>query len=226
MTAPYAYADAQLAPFYGSSVSGTGINRIEFSNGARKGLLMQLGFLASNAYAIKTDPIHRGLFILRDVLCRVIPDPPPGAATTPPPETDEPIVTTRDEVSLLTGQSYCPTCHSQINEPGFAFEGFDAVGRTRQRDNGAPVDSTGSITLDGTAVPFQNAGELVDALAASQEAQDCYAARWLEFTYGRSLATTDLELRDELAGQARGVKELVTELATSPQFRSRAEVSQ
>ena len=135
-------------------------------------------------------------------------------------------MTTRDEVTLLTGQSYCPTCHSQINEPGFAFESFDAVGRPRQRDNGDPVDTTGSITLDGQAVPFQNAGELVDALATSDEAQNCYVARWLEFTYGRPLAQTDLELRDELAGQPRSVKDLVTTLATSPQFRSRAEVSQ
>jgi len=226
LTAPYAFADAELAPLYGSSVSGTGTSQVTFSNGARKGLLMQLGFLASNAYAIKTDPIHRGLFILRDILCRAIPDPPPGAATTPPPETDEPIVTTRDEVGLLTGQSYCPTCHSQINEPGFAFEGFDAVGRTRQRENGALVDTTGSITLDGQAVPFQNAGELVEALAASDEARDCYVARWLEFTYGRSLVPTDQALQSELGAQARGVKELVTALATSPEFRSRAEVSE
>jgi hypothetical protein len=226
LTAPYAFADAQLAPFYGSSVSGNGTSRVTFANGARKGFLMQLGFLASNAYSIKTDPIHRGLFILRDVLCRAIPDPPPGAATTPLPETDVPIVTTRDEVSVLTGQSYCPTCHSQINEPGFAFEGYDAVGRVRQTENGEPVDTTGSITLDGQAVPFQHAGELVDALAASDEARDCYVASWLEFTYGRSLVTTDLPLRSELGEQAMGVKELVTALATSPQFRSRAEVSQ
>ena len=226
LTAPYAFADAELAPLYGSSVSGTGTGRVEFSNGSRKGLLMQLGFLASNAYAIKTDPIHRGLFILRDVLCRAIPDPPPGAATTPPPATTERIVTTRDEVTLLTGQSYCPTCHSQINEPGFAFEGFDAVGRTRQQDNGEAVDTTGSITLDGQAVPFENAADLVEALAVSDEAQDCYVSRWLEFTYGRRLADPDVELRDELAEQPRSVKELVTGLATSPEFRSRAEVSQ
>ena len=226
LTAPYAFADAELAPFYGSSVSGSGTSRVTFSNGARKGFLMQLGFLASNAYSIKTDPIHRGLFILRDILCRAIPDPPPGASTTPLPETDEPIVTTRDEVSVLTGQSYCPTCHSQINEPGFAFEGFDAVGRTRQRENGALVDTTGSITLDGQAVSFENAGGLVDALAASEEARDCYVAGWLEFTYGRSLVTTDQVLQGELVEQARGVKELVTALATSPEFRSRAEVSQ
>ncbi|MEY2932170.1 MAG: hypothetical protein RL033_2919 [Pseudomonadota bacterium] len=232
LTAPYAYADGPLAAIYGQGSSGQSGSqagsgdtprRIEFGAGERKGLLMQLGFLASNSYAKKTDPIHRGLFILRDVLCRAIPDPPPGAATTPPPPATKPIVTTRDEVSLLTGQQYCPTCHGQINEPGFSFEGFDAIGRARETENGAAVDTTGSIGLDGRSVPFDDAGDLVEALAASDEARNCYVARWLEFANGRDLATVDVKLRDRLAQDPMGVKELVTAIVTAPEFRGRVE---
>jgi len=223
LTAKYAFADGPLAALYGQSGTGDTPRRIDFAAGEREGFLMQAGFLASNAYAIKTDPIHRGLFILRDVLCRAIPDPPPGAATTPPPVATTPIVTTRDEVSLLTGQQYCPTCHGQINEPGFSFEGFDAVGRARTQDHGQDVDTTGSITLDGEKVPFQDANDLVDALAQSDEARNCYISRWLEFSNGRELATADVSLRDRLAQQPLSVKELVTALATSPEFRSRLE---
>ena len=226
LTAPYAFADSKLAPIYGKSATGDTPARIDFDKGEREGFLMQAGFLASNAYAIKTDPIHRGLFILRDVLCRAIPDPPPGAATTPPPPATTPIVTTRDEVSLLTGQQYCPTCHGQINEPGFSFEGFDAIGRTRTQDNGQNVDTTGSIIVDGDQVPFQSASDLVEALAQSDEARNCYVARWLEFANGREFATVDVALRDRLAQQAMGVKELVTALVTAPEFRSRVEAGQ
>ena len=220
LTAPYAFADTQLAPLYRTNV-GAGLNRIEFPNGERKGFMMQVGFLASNAYAIKTDPIHRGLFILRDILCRVIPDPPPGAQATPPPMATEPIETTREEISLLTGQLYCPTCHSQINEPGFSFEGFDAVGRVREQENGVDVDTSGGITLDGQRVQFEGAGDLVEALAESDEAQNCYAGRWLEFAYGRTLAKPDLELLGRLAEQPRSVREIVTTLTASPEFLSR-----
>jgi hypothetical protein len=223
LTAPYAFADAELAPLYGADLSGNQLARIEFEDGERKGFMMQVGFLASNAYARKTDPIHRGLFVLRDMLCRLIPDPPPGAQNTPPPETDEPIITTRQEISLLTGQLYCPTCHSQINEPGFAFEGFDAVGQVREEENGAPVDTSGSITLDGEEVSFSGAGELVEALADSQEAQDCYASRWLEFAYGRALGERDDALRVELASEPRSVQSLIQTLTTSDDFLSRAE---
>ena len=221
LTAPYAFADAELASLYGAEVSGDGLSRIEFDDGERKGFMMQLGFLASNAYSRKTDPIHRGLFVLRDMLCRLIPDPPPGAQQTPLPETDEPIETTREEISVLTGQLYCPTCHSKINEPGFSFEGFDAIGQRRERENGVEVDTTGSILLDGVDLPFSGAGELVEALAGSQDAQDCYTSRWLEFAYGRELTERDDELQRRLAEEPRSVREIVTTLATSGEFLSR-----
>jgi hypothetical protein len=220
LTAPYAYADGELAELYDVDVSSDGLSRVEFEDGERKGFMMQLGFLASNAYSRKTDPIHRGLFILRDMLCRTIPDPPPGAQMTPPPETDEPIETTREEISLLTGQLYCPTCHSQINEPGFSFEGFDAVGRVRERENGVPVDTTGSITLDGQEVEFSGAAELVEALADSQEAQSCYTSRWLEFAYGRTLTERDTALRERLAAEPGSVRDIINSVTTSNEFLS------
>jgi hypothetical protein len=221
LTAPYAFVDSELAPLYDADVTGNALTRVDFADGERKGFMMQVGFLASNAYSRKTDPIHRGLFVLRDMLCRIIPDPPPGAQMTPPPETDEPIETTREEISLLTGQLYCPTCHSQINEPGFSFEGFDAVGQVREQENGVDVDTTGSIKLDGSDVAFSGAGELVEALADSQEAQDCYAGRWLEFAYGRTLTERDDALRTRLAEEPKSVREIVQTLTSSPDFLSR-----
>lgn len=222
LTAPYAYVDPELAPLYGERASGTGMSRIEFTDGERKGFLMQLGFLASHAYSVKTDPIHRGVFILRDVLCRNIPDPPADATNTPLPETDEPIETTREEVTVLTGQSYCPSCHSQINEPGFSFESFDALGRERTQENGVDVDTSGSITLDGDVFEFDGAGDLVEALAASSEARDCYTRRLLEFAYGRRLGDTDEALRARIAAEPLSVEDIVTNLTTSPEFSSRA----
>lgn len=221
LTAPYAFADADLAPLYGQSQAGSGLSRIDFAPGERKGFLMQVGFLASNAYAIKTDPIHRGLFVLRELLCRNIPDPPPGASTTEPPAGPTPE-TTREEVSLLTGQPACTGCHTEINAPGFAFEGFDAVGQARSAENGVPVDTTGSMSLDGASIQFNNAIDLVDSLALSAEARSCYAGKWLEFALGRSLNEQDEGARASLAQQDRSVAELVEAIAQTPAFTRRA----
>jgi len=220
LTAPYAYADEGLAPLYGAALSGPGLTRIEFEGGERRGLLMQVGYLASNAYSIRTDPIHRGLFILRDLLCRQIPPPPPGASTTPLPPTDEPIETTREEISILTGQQYCPSCHTQINPPGFAFEGFDAIGQARTTENGVPVDTAAEMVLDGQRVSFSGPLELIDHLAGSEEAHRCYASRWIEFAYGRPLALEDVPMWDAMATESLPIADIIVALVKSPQFTS------
>jgi hypothetical protein len=219
LTAPYAYADDGLAPLYGEA-GVSGLVRIEFDTGERKGFLMQVGFLASHAYAIDTDPIHRGLFVVRELLCRDIPDPPAGASVTPLPETDEPIETTREEVELLTGQTGCVNCHQQINPPGFAFEGFDAVGQLRTVENGVPVDTSGTLSIDKAEVAFSGPVELVEALAESAEARSCYAAKWLEFAYGRPLGKGDDDAIAELAVPV-SVNQLVARLITTRGFMTR-----
>lgn len=220
LTAPFGYADAGLASLYG--ISGvSGMARVDFDAGERKGFLMQVGFLASHAYAIDTDPIHRGLFVVRELLCQNIPDPPPGASMTPLPETTEPIETTREEVELLTGQTGCVNCHQQINPPGFAFEGFDAVGQLRTTENQVPVDTSGTLLMDANQVAFSGAVELVDALAASQEARACYASKWLEFAYGRPLGVGDERAVAELAGTPRSVRDTVAQVSVSDAFVNR-----
>ncbi|MEY2934792.1 MAG: hypothetical protein RL033_5541 [Pseudomonadota bacterium] len=223
LTAPYAYVDDGLAPLYGRTAPaaepGT-FQRIEFAAGERQGLLMQVGYLASNSYSVKTDPIHRGLFVIRNLLCRQIPDPPPGAATTPLPEVSEPIETTREEISILTGQSYCPTCHSNINPPGFAFEGFDAVGQARTEENGVAIDTAAEMILDGQRVSFGGPGELVQLLAGSQEAHACYTSRWIEFALGRPLAQEDVATWQGLSTRSLPIADIVVQLVRSPQFSS------
>lgn len=220
LTAPFAYADDGLARLYGVNGSGA-MTKITLDPNQRKGYLMQVGYLASHAHAVATDPIHRGLFIVRELLCRTIPDPPPGASMTPLPETDEPIETTREEVELLTGQTGCTSCHNTINPPGFAFEGFDAVGRLRTTENGVPVDTSGTMKLDGADLAFSGPIELVDALAASAEARACYASKWLEFAYGRALGANDAAVADALADSPLGIRELVAGVSATDAFVNR-----
>jgi len=224
LTAPYAFADAGLAGLYGvphDAESGTSLLRVDLDPDERKGYLMQIGFLASHAYAVDTDPIHRGLFVVRQLLCRDIPDPPPGASQTPLPETDEPIETTREEVELLTGQAGCFTCHLQINPPGFALEGFDAVGQVRTTENDVRVDTSGTLELDDVDVQFSGPTELVDLLAASQEARACYASKWLEFAYGRALSASDRAAALELGATPLSVHELVAKVSETEAFLNR-----
>jgi hypothetical protein len=183
---------------------------------------MQVGHLASNAYALKTDPIHRGLFVVRNLLCHHIDDPPAGASQTEPPETDTPPKTTREEIELLTGQTACRGCHLEINPPGFAFEAFDAVGQIREDEDGEPLVTSGSMQLDGQTLAFDDAFDVVSALATSTEARNCYSAKWLEFAYGRSLISEDEAAQVSIGLAGSSVREVMRAITATPQFMTRA----
>lgn len=220
LNAPFAYVDATLAPLYGVAVSGD-FERVEFPDQDRPGLLTQIGFLASHAYAKKTDPIHRGLFVVRDLLCQKILDPPPEASqTTIPPGTPKPK-TTREEVDLLTLQDGCSLCHAIINPPGFAFEGFDAVGQVRVSEDGSPVITTGSLVIDGQEVAFSGAAELLGALGRSREADRCYVGKLAQFAHGRELSGAELDLVSQIPTHL-SIRDLVLAIASDESFVTRA----
>jgi hypothetical protein len=228
LTAPYGFADQGLAPLYGQEVDG-GFQRIDFLDDDRRGLLMQVGFLAAHAHSIKTDPIHRGLFVMRNLLCIGIPDPDASFSELGLPQTDTPPETTRQEVELLTGtgespdpmrQSTCGGCHTLINPAGFAFEGFDAVGQPRATENGIAVDTSGTLIVDGVEQSFGGAPELVQILADSLGARDCYTQKLTSFAHGHD-ATEDAGLLAALQG-ASSTAEVATLIATAVSFRERA----
>jgi hypothetical protein len=226
MTAPFAYADDQLAPLYGAEVEGN-LQRIELDPAQRLGLLGQVGFLASHAYAQKTDPIHRGLFVVRELLCRAVPEPPPGAAQAQLPEGSPTPKTTREEVELLTSPDSCAPCHRVFNPMGFAFEGFDAVGQTRLEEDGEPINTIATVELDAAQLEVNGAVDLIHAIAASDEAKLCYAKKWVSFAHGRELTSADAPLIETLTSDlsARAIAAAIvghTDYLTRPQ----AEIAQ
>jgi hypothetical protein len=69
---------------------------------------------------------------------------------------------------------------------GFGFENYDAIGRYRTIDNGAPVDASGEIVqtrdLDGK---FTGIAELGQRLATSGEVEECAVRQWFRFFLSR-----------------------------------------
>ena len=109
--------------------------------------------LASLAYTSTSSPIHRGVFLSRSVLGRVL-RPPPEAVAPLSPEVHAEL-TTRERVALQTQPEACQGCHSMINPLGFTLENFDAIGRYRESDAIKPIDATGSyLTQSGEVEKF------------------------------------------------------------------------
>ncbi|NND98536.1 MAG: DUF1592 domain-containing protein [Pirellulaceae bacterium] len=134
----------------------------------RIGALNHPLLMADLAYHEQTSPIHRGVFLYRKILGRVL--RPPNAAFSPLNPDLHPKLTTRQRVELQTDEVSCQVCHSKINPLGFALENFDPVGRFRESEKEITINATGSyITRLGQEVTFTGPRELADFLASSED---------------------------------------------------------
>jgi hypothetical protein len=228
MTTTTGFVNADTAPLYGLNPADYGTDLQQVDLGAnRPGLLTRAGFLAANSYGNRTSPIHRGAFIMKDVLCTKIGDPSPNAASTPLPD-DPSLVTNRQKTDAQTAiGADCKACHqTQINPPGFALENFDAVGGTQTQDNGADIDTTADVIVGANTVHVTGASDLMAAIAAAPEAKRCYTENWAQIAYNRVLSDQDActvdDIAQKMADGGYTLSQLITDLATVESFRYRA----
>jgi hypothetical protein len=227
MTSRTTSVDARLAGIYGlQGEFGDTFVPVELDPATRSGFLTQPGFLAANAYFAESSPIHRGVFIQRQVLCTVIPDPPPGVDLELPPA-DDSIRTTRQRVELHTSPEQCSNCHDLINAPGFAFENFDALGSIRALDNGEPVNTAATfLGPDGEMMTFTDSVDLIGQLSESETAKRCYLTQWFRYASARQEGDQDSCTLDgmhtTMLETDYDVQEMLVALTKTVSFRFRA----
>jgi hypothetical protein len=168
----------------------------------RNGILTRAAFqISSNE---NSNPVKRGVFIQRQILCRQLPSPDPAALpdrSLEAPEMD-PHLTTRDRFTTKTSFTTCMACHSFINPTGFAFENFDSVGRIRSQEAifdsnskliGQPtINSTATVPLNSTMkVIVSDGASLSRAIATSGAGDECFARQYFRYFYGRTEAQGD-----------------------------------
>jgi hypothetical protein len=228
---PKLYVNAELAGLYGiSGVTGTSLVGVDAPESERLGILTQPGFLTLKGKFDRSDPIHRGVYIVKNLLCRALPDPPPNALSQMPDPT-LPQDTTRQQVIAKTAAAACTGCHGLINPLGFGLESFDAIGRFRTREATSagplPVDASGSTAFDGAAEPtsWSTPIELANALATSREARRCFAQNMYRFAHRRpASAADDAEIdaiTSDFIAQGERISALVLRVVKSSAFSKR-----
>jgi mono/diheme cytochrome c family protein len=168
------YLNGRLAKVYGAKLTEDApFQRVDFEPDHRAGVLSHPYLLASLAYTSTSSPIHRGVFLSRNVLGRVL--RPPAQSVAPLPPDVHADLSTRERVALQTRPEACQGCHNMINPLGFTMENFDAIGRYRETEKEHPIDATGSyLTESGEVEKFKGIKDLAEFLAASDESQDAF----------------------------------------------------
>jgi hypothetical protein len=229
LTSPVAFVNASTAPIYGLSGAqyGGDLAAVELDPSQRPGVFTRAGFLAANSLFNRSSAILRGAFLQKQVLCRDIGAPPPGAESTPQPT--EGLTTNRARTDAQTAGDACVGCHhTLINPTGFALESFDAIGayQTNEKDTGAAIDTSATIALGTVSVNVKGAGELMQAIAKSPQAQHCYAQKWVQYAYQRQPNPADActveNMTTKLTQGGYTVANLITDLTQSQSFRLRA----
>ena len=219
------YFNDVLRKFYGLDGTGTDFTKASMGGQGRLGILTHPGLMALLARPNETFPIGRGLFLLRNIICQIVPAPPPGFVIPEQPPQQE-GTSTRERLEKHTADAFCQGCHSMINPAGFAFESFDQVGRYRTVDHGRPVDTSGKLSLgkdvDGA---FANGDELLAKLADSQAVRACFAEKYLDFALSHAVTdpadTCSIQALGKSFGATGDLKQLVVAVATSDSFRMR-----
>lgn len=223
---PVVYVDEVIGPLYGHpQTPDAGLVPVELEE-ERAGLLTQPGLMAMLAHSNQSSPIQRGVFIRERILCTPVPAPPPTVNNTPPDP--DPNATTRERFAVHTEDSGCASCHRLIDPIGFGFESFDQLGRYRETENGAPIDTSGELfmspdpELDG---PFDGAAELSERLAESPVVVECLARYWNRFALGRMDTAEDSCIAEQVSRSVQRaggrLEELLIAIVRSEAFRYR-----
>jgi mono/diheme cytochrome c family protein len=151
LTANYTFVNERLAKHYGiPHVEGSYFRRVTYPEGSlRAGLLGQGSILTLTSYATRTSPVVRGKWVLENLLSSPPPPPPPNVPALKTESSENKPLTMREAMIQHRANPTCAACHSRMDPIGFAMENFDAVGRYRDRDNGQPIDVSGTMP-DGT----------------------------------------------------------------------------
>jgi hypothetical protein len=186
LTSPTTYVTASLAKFYGWST--TGLTDATFTAQQRPagqglGLLAQGSLLARLGTPQSSSPTQRGLFVLRQLICKDVPAPPANVPVISPPSGN---VTTRQRYETQHAVGSCGACHTHMDDIGFGLESFDGVGVYRTKEAGMPIDASGYIE-DLNHMTFTGAEDLARKLAAAPEVAQCLAAQMTAYVLGVSV---------------------------------------
>jgi mono/diheme cytochrome c family protein len=149
ISADYTFLNQRLAEHYGiPRVYGSQFRRVTLTDANRRGLLGQGSVLTVTSYPNRTSVVQRGKWILENLLGTPPPPPPPDVPELKASH-DGKALSMREQMQVHRANAVCAACHARMDPIGFALENYDAVGRWRTTDAGAPIDASGTLP-DGT----------------------------------------------------------------------------
>ncbi len=225
----YSFVNRDLAKLYGVAdqvpvEAAAEFHRVSFEDPRRGGLLGQASILTVSANGLETSPVVRGVWLLENVLGSPTPPPPDEVPAFDPDVRGAKSI--REQLVKHSESAACNQCHRKIDPLGFALEGFDPIGRTREY-----YDSNRKLKIDTSGVlpggdAFSGPAELRTLLLTRKDFfVRTVTNRLLSHALGRRIESIDRPAVDAIITQVREddypLADLITAIVTSDLFQKR-----
>ncbi len=222
LTADYSFVNERIARHYGiPNVTGNAFRRVTLP-AERRGILTHGSVLVLTSVADRTSPVMRGKWVMEVMMGSPPPPPPPNvpALEETKGEVSGKVLTVRERMEEHRKNPQCTSCHRVIDPLGLALENFDVTGKWRIKDNGMPVDPSGTL-YDGT--PMSGAAGLRAALLKHQDVfLLSFTENLMTYALGRRIEAPDMpavrRLVRDVARRDYKLSAFVQAVATSPLF--------
>jgi hypothetical protein len=219
------FVNSVLARHYGIPVDGMRTNVWvhirDASEYGRGGLLPMAAFLTKNAPGLRTSPVKRGNWVVKNVLGERVPPPPAVVPELPHDEAklDLPL---RDMLARHRANPDCAACHARFDSLGLVFEGFGPVGERREKDlAGRSVNASATFPDNSEGTGLEGLQRYI-----RDKRQDDFVnnlcGKLLACALGRSLIASDgyliREMHDKLAAKGYRFDGMIESVVTSRQF--------
>ncbi len=204
LDAGYTYANEELARHYGlEGVRGPEMRRVTLPDRRRGGVLTSAAVLMIQSDPERNNVPRRGNYVAGSILGAPPPPPPPDVPPLEEAKEGEKPRTLRQRLEAHRKNPDCANCHAKIDPLGFGLENFDAIGRWRDEEAGAPIDASG-VLPNGKA--FNGPVELKAILVGRRdEFVRTMTENMLIYAMGRGLQLEDeCVVRDALKAAAAG----------------------
>ena len=179
-------------------------------------------FLTRQAPGLRTSPVKRGYWVIRQVLGEKIPAPPTEVPDLPEDETELGDLTLREVLSRHRAIKSCAACHDRFDFAGLVFEGYGPIGERRTKDLGGKAIEDHTVFDDGSS------GYGLEGLRnylrerRRDQFEDTLCRKLLAYSLGRTLLLSDeptiIRMKEVMRGRDYRFSSLVETIVTSPQF--------
>lgn len=184
----------------------------------RSGVLTEASMLSMFSHPGRSSPTKRGVALMDIFLCQPTPAPPANVDFSIVNNTNGPLKTVRERLSVHATNPVCASCHTHSDPIGLSLEYFDSVGSKRTTENGMPIDVSGKMNKKD----FSGAAGLGQILHDDPKVSACIARKVYAYGVGdNSLTLKKTEYQDSYQAfmdNGYRLRPLLRAVATSPSF--------